>query len=150
MLGEPFRIEPRMPAGMLKTYEISAPKSTHFRDATCAEVDCEYQREGWQSVIDESTELGRAQAHYIRNKSGRRFTEDRNHAPGVTVFRFEAGQTCFNQHEKRLDRPELYIVRGGDHRGNPVGDHRQHASAGDWVDDFANHQDKLATELNKG
>lgn len=147
---EPFRIESRLAPGLLKTYEIKAPKSTHFRPATCAEFGCEYMREGWQSVIDESTELGRAQAHYIRNKSGRRFTEDRNQAPGMTVFRFEAGQSCFGEHQLRLDKPELYVVRGGDWRGNPTGNSRQHANADDWVDDFANHQDQLKQQIEKG
>lgn len=150
-MPEPFRVEPRIPVTAVKTYAIQAPQSTHFRTVGCTEFGCEHQRDGWQSVIDESTEMGRAQAHYIRNKSGRHFTEDRNQLPGVTVFRFEAGQECFaGGHEVRNDRPELFLVRGGDWRGNPDGSMTHHANADDWVDDFANHQDKLATQINQG
>lgn len=147
---QPFRVDPALPVTAVKSFGIKAPRATHFRPATCAEVDCPMHLDGWQSVIDESTELGQEQAYYIRNGSRRRFTEDRNLMPGVTVFVFEAGQTCFRQHEQRLDRPELFIVRGGDWRGNPTGERRQHANGDDWVDEFANHQDRLADQLNKG
>lgn len=148
---EPFRVQPRLDVTAMKTYAIHAPKSSHFRTVSCEEFGCEHQRDGWQSVIDESTPMGQAQAHYIRNKSGRRYTEDRNHLPGVTVFRFEAGQECFSGgHELRNDRPELFLVRDGDWRGNPSGTVRTHVGADDWVDDFANHQQQLADKINQG
>jgi hypothetical protein len=146
------RIEPQMPAEAYKTYAIVAPRSTHWVDATCAEVDCAHYLQGWQSVIDEATELGQRQAHYIRKESGRAFRE-RRREDGLTVFFFEAGQACFDaqRHQRRLDRPELYIVRDGDHRGNPRGTPlRQHVKAADWVEDFAEHQAALADEHAKG
>lgn len=144
------RVDPKLPVGAMQTFQVLAPKATHFRQATCAEIDCPHYLHGWRTTIDESTELGQQQAWYVRNQSGRRFTEDRDQAPGLTTFTFEAGQRCFGQHQVRLDKPELFIVRDGDWRGNPSGRRRQHANADDWVDDFANHQDKLARELEKG
>lgn len=99
--------------------------------------------------MDESTDLGQQQAHYVRSVSGRHYREDRTPA-GLTEFTFEAGQTCFGEHKTRLDKPELFVVRGGDWRGNPRHERHVHANADDWVDDFATHQDKLATELAKG
>lgn len=151
-MNEPFRVTPGLPAGHMKTYGIHSPQATHFRAATCAEVDCPQHLNGWSTAIDEATELGQEQAYYIRNGSGRRYTEDRNKMPGVTVFTFEAGQTCFGsaRHQAPLGRPPLFVVRGGDWRGNPTGERRQHANAADWVDDFATHQDKLADQINKG
>jgi hypothetical protein len=146
------RIEPAMPAEAYKTYSIVAPRSTHWVDATCAEVDCVHYLHGWQSVIDEATELGQRQAYYIRKQSGRAFREERR-PDGLTAFTFEAGQPCFaaQRHQRRLDRPELYIVRDGDHRGNPRGTpQRQHVRAADWVEDFAEHQQQLADEHQKG
>lgn len=151
-MGEPFRAaEPKLPVTAYKTYEIAAPRSTHFRAATCAEADCRYHVNGWQTAVDESTDLGKQQAYYIRNQSGRRYSEDRNLTPGLTLFTFEPGQTCFaaDRHVVPLDRPALFLVRGGDWRGNPTGE-LVRRSADDWVDDFATHQDKLATELQKG
>lgn len=146
-MRDPYRITPKLPAQSMKTYQIIAPATTHWRPATCEEVGCLNHRFGWQTVVDESIDLGQRQAHYIRNQSGRRYTEDRD-APGLTTFVFEAGQKCFAPHQVRLDRPDIFLVKDGDFRGstNP----RQHVGPADWVDDFANHQQKLADEIEKG
>lgn len=140
------RVQPAGPAQAYRTYQVVAPVSTHFRPATCDEVTCPNQANGWRTIIDESTDLGKQQAHYVRNTSGRRYTETREAA--LTTFTFEAGQLCFREHQVRIDRPEIYIVKDGDWRRsqNP----RQHANAGDWVDDFRTHQDQLITRLERG
>jgi len=143
------RIEPNLPVNAYKTYEIKSPISTHFRPATCAEVACEAHLNGWQSTIDETTVLGGQQAHYIRKQSGRGFTEHRTET-GLTVFTFEAGQRCFGEHQVRLDRPELYLVTGGDWRGNPTGERRIHHNAADWVEDFGEHQLRIADQIERG
>lgn len=72
------RLEAKLPAASMKTYQILSPTMSHFRPATCAEAGCRLHLEGWRSPIDERTQLGKAQAWYIRNQSGRRFTEDRD------------------------------------------------------------------------
>ncbi|NUP18434.1 MAG: hypothetical protein HOZ81_20585 [Streptomyces sp.] len=146
---QPNRITPNLPVEAYKTYRVTSPLATHWRAATCAEVDCPAHVNGWQSTIDETTILGQQQAFYIRKQSGRRFTEERPEA-GLTRFRFEAGQRCFGQHQVPLGRPELYLVRGGDWRGNPTGELRQHTNAQDWIDDFGEHQDNLADQIRKG
>jgi hypothetical protein len=148
MQPQPQRITPNMPPEAYKTYRISSPLATHWRPATCAEANCGAHQNGWQSTIDEATVLGQQQAHYIRKQSGRRFTEER--LPGLTRFAFEAGQTCFGSHQLPLDRPELYLVRGGDWRGNPTGELREHASAADWIEDFGEHQLRLADQIERG
>lgn len=140
---------PSLPAHQMKTYAIAAPLSTHWHPVTCTDAGCLAQEHGWVSYIDEQSELGQRQAHYIRRESGRRFTEARNEF-GITEFTFEAGQTCFGEHRERNQRPERFIVRGGDFRGNPTGERREHRHPADWVDDFSNHQDKLATILERG
>ena len=150
-MRESVRMQPQLPADAMKTYSVSAPRATHFRRASCSEVECANQASGWKTAIDESTDLGKQQAFYIRNRQSRHFTEDRNQQPGLTVFTFEAGQECFAGHEVRIDKPEIYLVKGGDWRGNPRGLQTvKHASAADWVDDFANHQDQLSSRLNQG
>lgn len=144
------RIQPALPATDVKTYAIAAPVETHFRPATCGEVDCAAHRSGWKTTVDVGTDLGRGQAHYIRTESGRRFTEESLTGTLVTFY-FEAGQRCFAQHQVRLDRPEIFLVRDGDWRGNPRGtETRIHATGEDWVDDFATHQERVADQIRRG
>lgn len=145
------RISPAMPAENMQTYRIVRPSATHWRPASCADVDCPAWRHGWTTSIDESTELGAAQARYIRRDSGRGFVESR--AAHLTVFDFEPGQRCFgaDEHRAPVEREPLYLVAGGDWRGNPRGVRtRAHANARDWVDDFGEHQQNLADRIAQG
>lgn len=145
-----MRIVPELPAAAYKTYAISSPLATHYRDASCSEVDCQAQEHGWRTVVDESTDLGQRQAAYIRRESGRKYTEERQ-PDTLTAFTFEAGQTCFESHKVSLQRPELFLVRGGDWRGNPRGDLPfQHGSPESWLDDFGTHQESLAEHIERG
>ncbi|WP_433893035.1 hypothetical protein [Streptomyces sp. CA-111067] len=144
-------IQPQMPLHAYQTFEVRAPLATHFRAASCAEVDCAAHLRGWSSVIDERTELGQRQAYYIRRESGRRCTETRDDA-GLTHFAFEAGQSCFaaDKHRvRRQDVPELYFVRQGHWLGARTPS-RKHATGADWTDEFATHQDRLSTLINRG
>lgn len=144
------RIMPGLPAQAYKTYQIVAPPVSHWRPATCQEAGCGAYERGWQTRIDETTELGARQAHYIRKVAGRRFTVDRS-VEGLTVFTFEAGQVCFQRHQVPLEREPFYFVRGGDFRGNPAGVQPfQHRRGEDWVDDFATHQDRIARQIERG
>ena len=128
-MGEPFRLQPQGPAQAYQTFSVRSLPDRTVR-TVCEETGCEQWRTGWESAIDESTDLGKAQAAYIRQQSGRTFRELRTDG-GLTVFRFEPGQRCFADHKTR---PELYLVRDGDHRGNPTGRQRVHTRAQDWVE----------------
>jgi hypothetical protein len=150
------RIKPRLPASAMQTYQILAPTPSHFRAATCAEVECPAYLRGWTTTLDLSTDLGQAQQNYIVRQSGRKFSVIRTGPNGcMAEFTFEPGQRCFKSADHRLrlfDKPELYIVRDGDWR-NRTGGHRQftgHHAAEDWKDHFANHQDQLAEVLRRG
>lgn len=144
-----FRLEPQLPTNAYKTYQISAPKSTHYRAGTCEEAECQAYARGWITRVDEVTDIGAQQAYYIRKQSGRKFTEDRSPV-GLTTFTFPVGQKCFSEHQVPLERDPFYIVRGGDWRGNPMQSAMRHNRPDDWVDDFANHQDKIKTILERG
>lgn len=148
----PNRLNPGLPSHAYKTYQVVAPLSTHFRPATCQEVECPAMINGWRTVVDESTPLGAKQAHYIRTVSRRSFREDKDlGVSSMTSFVFAPGQLCFAQHKLRTGRPEVYLVRDGDHRGNPRGTQpRRHTRAEDWVEDFNEHQGRLADEIEKG
>ncbi|MEV8402581.1 hypothetical protein [Streptomyces niveus] len=130
--------------GAYQTYAITQRADTLVR-AACEQVGCAAWLNGWETALDETTELGRQQAAYVRQKSGRTFRELR--ARGLTVFRFEAHQRCFAEHQTR---PQIFAVRDGDHRGNPTGRHRQHARPQDWVEDFGENQLALVDQQQKG
>jgi hypothetical protein len=148
-MAYPFSIQPSLPAVAYKSYVIAMPLRTHWNIATCADVDCEHYAGGWDSLIDERTDLGQRQARYIRRESGRRFTEERQ-PDGLTRFSFEAGQRCFREHRARNARPERFVERDGDYRGNPTGRRYVHSRPDDWVESFATHQDKLRTVAERG
>ncbi|WP_405611369.1 hypothetical protein [Streptomyces sp. NBC_01508] len=134
-----------LPPGAYRTFGISQ-KPDVLISAACEQVGCEGWRNGWQSAFDESTELGKQQAGYVRHRSGRTFREMRT-AAGLTVFRFEPHQRCFADHKTQ---PQLFAVRDGDYRGNPTGRHRQHARPQDWVEDFGENQLALVDRQRQG
>jgi hypothetical protein len=143
------RFPPAMPAAAYKTFQIAAPLATHWNVVTCADAECQAHEFGWRTVIDEGTSLGQRQAHYIRKESGRKYTEERQ-PDGLTAFSFDAGQKCFAQHKGRNMRPERFVERDGDHRGNPTRRRREFARPDEWVDSFATHQDRLRTIVERG
>jgi len=138
------RMRPVGPIQAYKTYQVSAPPS-HWRQATCAEVGCLDYLNGWQMAVGASDA---AVLHAVRT-SGRRFTEVSN---GIVItFDFEAGGPCQKPSLHRVQVvPEIYIVRGGDWRGNPTGMRRQHRNPDEFVEDFGEHQIKIIDELKRG
>ncbi|MFC8515477.1 hypothetical protein [Streptomyces sp. NPDC057257] len=135
----------KAPPQAYQTFRINSP-TDRFIVAACEQVGCQWWREGWDSIVDERTADGKLQAWTIRYKSRRTFRELRT-ADGRTVFRFAPGQRCFQEHRTR---PELYVVRGGDSRGNPRGERRVHARPADWVEHMREHLDGLRDEQAKG
>jgi hypothetical protein len=138
------RIEPVGPAAAYKTYTIDSPRDTTER-AVCEQVGCQAWRNGWRTLVSGRTDLGRAQAEYIRTRSRRTFREQRT-GDGMICFIFESGQRCFADHKTR---PETYAVHLGDWRQN-FGAVRTHVRAADWVDDFGEHQQGIADQIERG
>src|SRR3546814_4928795 len=70
-------------------------------------------------TIDLGTDLGQKQAHYIKHQAGRSYKKI-SAQDGVVVLEFASGQPCFQEHRVRNDLPEVFRVKGGDRRGNPL------------------------------
>jgi hypothetical protein len=136
-----------LPPSSYKTYQIAAPISTHWRPASCAEVECPNYLHGWKvraDVLDEKM-------IHTATHSGRKFVWQRlSELENWLVY--EAGQPCFQAavHRVRVDRPELYIVREGDRRGNPRSTGPVQLSSVNWVDDFSEHQASIAGAVERG
>jgi|SRR5580698_9161685 hypothetical protein len=141
------RIQPGLPPQSYKSYEMRYPLRTHWRKATCEEVECDHWVMGWDTLIDTSTDLGQRQYDYCHGDRSRSFTEKRE---GLTIVRFHygPGNQPFpgprHDHRVKVERPPLFVVSGGDWRGNPRGtDPVLHRNGENWADDFATHQDAL-------
>ncbi|MDQ7910260.1 hypothetical protein RB614_37780 [Phytohabitans sp. ZYX-F-186] len=142
------RIAPKLNPNAYRTFEVRSPLSTHWRNATCAEVECRHLLSGWVSRIDVSTEQGRTWAAAIK-ASGRRYTYEQNGT--VVTFKFGPGQQCFQApHKVRTGRQELYVVRDGDWRGNPTGRTRQHRQPGLFVEEFEEGLSRLRDRIQQG
>lgn len=158
------RATPVLPVGAVQTYRVTSPLATHTRPASCAEVECAHWLHGWVTRVDERTDLGIGQAAYIRAEcraehvalalgtaNGRRRYIERRTPEGLTEFAFQAGQVCFahTSHRVPLERPEIYLVYGGDWRAR-TGLMRRHQRPADWVEDFSEHQDRIVTIQQRG
>lgn len=133
-----------------QTFQVTSPVETHTREGSCEEAECQAYARGWRMKLDLGTDLGKRQAQYIKHQSGRSFKVV-SQRDGLVELEFAANQPCFSQHRVRLDRPEIYRVKGGDKRGNPAGvATRVHTRPELWVEEFAENQDRLARLHERG
>lgn len=142
-----FRVEPQMPASAYTTYSVRSPIATHWRKASCAEVGCQAYEKGWRVRKETLT----PELLHTATKSGRKFTE-LSAAAGETYLVYEAGQECFATatHRAPVGRPEMYVVRNGDWRGNPRGERRVHTKAEHWIEDLHEHTDQIDQAIKAG
>lgn len=145
------RFDPKLPVSAMQTYKVASPRSTHSRPATCAEAGCKDYKHGWLVIIPKTHDM----VPVLRQMALSGHTDDFGKrrsckvepdcGDGMIGFRFEAGQPCFkaDQHRVSLQRPELYLVRGGDWRAN-TGLIRKHNNPEHWVEDMSITLDKVA------
>jgi hypothetical protein len=147
------RLEPEGGPQYYKTYRWAAPLETHWRRAHCEEVDCIDFLKGFIMTIDLTTNLGLKQAHYlIKEDKDRHGTVQRTAMYQIKIH-YPPGTPCMKRGEHRapIGRPPLFVVSGGDWRGNPRGTPtRRFNRAEDWIDEFANHQIGVAEKVKRG
>lgn len=126
-------------------HRILNPPETHFRPASCAEVNCDHYLNGWRVRIEG---LPPELVHAART-SGRQYTE-LPVAEGETWLVFEAGQACFKAatHRTNVGRAPLYVVDTPADNGRAR--RRIHTSNDSWADDLHSHTDALLGAINKG
>lgn len=112
------RVMPVLPVTKMVTHAILAPTGSHWRKATCAEIECEHHAKGWGLNTAGLTE----EQLWAAKHSGRRFAVTHDEQ-GAEVLLFEPGQECFRagQHRVRIEREPWFVRRSGDWRGNPDG-----------------------------
>lgn len=137
------------------TYEWSAPLRSHWRKATCEEYECDDFINGFVLTVDLSTELGKKQYYFVTKVDRERSYSMQRVTQTMVKFIYGPGNPCFapkrNTHRVPIGRPPFYIVAQGDWRGNPRGTPRYlHRRAEDWIDDSANHFNRLAEAAKRG
>lgn len=141
--GSVSYIEPHGSPNAYKTYSMRFPLKTHWRKATCEEAGCEAYQFGFATTVDTGTELGQKQYYYLTHDRERTYTMQH---VGATLYKFvfPPGQRCFKSstHRVRLERTPTVAVTPGDFRAF-TGPPRIFQRVDDWVDDFANHQDRV-------
>ena len=151
------RIAPELGPQYYKTYQMDMPLDSHWRWVSCEMYECDPFMKGFVLKCDISTELGKRQAYFALHDTTRSCTMERV-SPIMVHFHYKPGNKCFHnipgdelRHKLPIGRPPFYLVSGGDWRGNPRGTTTMtHRRPEDWIDDFANHQDKLATVFQRG
>lgn len=142
------------PMHRMRTFELAQPFATHYRVATCAEVECRGYREDMTVTFDLTNAQHVADANWLRNHSGLRYTYTMLDNDRKVQFVIPHGQTCLasrlRPHRVPLERDPFMIVRGGDFRGNPTGERRTHTSPESFVDEWATDLDKLNTVRERG
>lgn len=145
------RIEPIAGPEHFQTYRIAAPSRTHRRRATCAEVDCEKRKRGYRAQFDVSTVAGRANARRVEELGAAQARVYGRRVEGsIVTYTFPAGQPCLDVHTVTLEREPFYIVRGGDHRGNPRRIEPQRLREADFIDHFATNQALIIQRQQRG
>lgn len=143
--GRPIvRAEPRMATHQYKTFAVRSPISTHYRRATCAEIECPDYLNGWYLKIDGTPE----DLLYIAKNSGRKYVVGEVMLDNGDIFQaliFEAGQGCFREstHVISLERPEFFFAGRGDHRSFSTRKAQQYDRPDQFVEDFEDHLARL-------
>jgi hypothetical protein len=139
---------PQLPTGAYKTFKVSSPLATHYRRATCEEVNCEAYTNGWTINKADVTD----QLMHVIKDSGRHYTEKTLELGGDIYLVFPPGQMCFAamQHVVPLNRPEFYFAGRGDFRSFSVRRAHKYDRADQWQHDFAEVQDRNATLIQRG
>ena len=84
-------------------YQASWPKSSHWRKASCEEVDCIHYLFGWITVVPKDSDEDKYLEAVMNIFRCKRVADDL-----VISYHFEAGQPCFKgqagAHKKKLER----------------------------------------------
>ena len=135
-----------LPSNAMQTFTLKRPPGAEFwRKATCEEIDCGHWRNGWETRIDISTELGQEQVAYIIKHSKRSYSMERE-SEDIVCFTFTPGQMCFGaaDHRIAIEREPLYLHRAG------LATPRRHTRGADWMEHMHEQTDKTITLKERG
>lgn len=140
---------PDLMPDQVKTYEIEQ----ELVEVTCEDAFCHDYLFGFVTRVDETTDLGQRQAHFIRHDKSREHLEESDES-GLTRFTFPPGTKCFAppdrpRHTKPQEGTERLLEYVGDWRG-VAGSFIEHDRAEVFLQSWAEHQQRLKDAIERG
>ena len=122
------------PAASKSHWSVSWPEKTHWRRATCREVDCPHYLLGWTTTLP----LERQDLMSMIRTSGLEFTEAKA-GDGLIQFTFTPGQTCFrvSTHRTKAERDPLF------RRGHQFGQYGPSLEHDRWMWEMNEHVHRI-------
>jgi hypothetical protein len=138
------------------SYRAIAPIGSHFRDATCAEVNCDKYVNGWWIALNPKDETHQQTVIDLKERTNLKYKTMQHIDPvngkpnGFIRYEFYPGQEClqntinktrYNQswHKVSLERPVITIKK--EHNRYVKKEHSQ------WVDEMDDHLHELKKEI---
>ena len=114
----------------ISRYQVTWPKETHWRRATCAEVDCPRYLLGWTTTVDGNS----PQYDFVMADKERHYRAEVTGA-GLITLHYPPGQRCFgSDHWLKLERGP-WLTK--DLRGLEAGRVEHNAMEPErWLDEF--------------
>lgn len=139
------RWAPKMEPKNYRTFGASSPLKTHYRPATCQEVNCQAYANGWSFDV---AVLSKA-AYYKVTHAGKHYRKV-TLSPTQQYLVFSPEQPCFDSHVVPLDRPEILYTGRGDWRIFNRNHARVIKSADEFADRFGTHVQLLREHIKRG
>jgi len=139
-------ITPVGPVNAYETFSLRQRPAPRARRASCEEAGCAWWPAGFELRVDETTDLGQRQAAYLRADTSRPKPVERP-AAGLTLFQYPPGTRCHGEHW--IETETLYLVRGGDWRGQ-TSPTRQHTRPEHWVEELGENQQRILDAQARG
>lgn len=147
------RPTPGVSVDRMLTYGVKSPRSTHTKPATCEEYGCLAfnSKTGWTITLPVGSDRIEHVKQLMRGELDgiRRLTAKVTRDGDLVHIVFPQGTPCTRatRHRVTLNRPELYVVRGGDWRGS-TGVIRRHTKPEHWVEDMQTTLDGARRVMN--
>jgi hypothetical protein len=149
------RIAPAAPPHLFRTFSVRQPLATHWRRATCEEVECEAFHRGWVTTVppesQEYVDLARACRGEVDGfRRGAAPGSPEVTAEGFLRFTFPAGQLCLRASAHKIHNDEMPIFqhRGGDWRASS-GRVVTHSTPESWRDELGENQLRIVAERQR-
>lgn len=144
-----MRIVPAAPVQGFRSFGMRATRRVR---ATCEEFECDGWAKGWITAVPPgSPDEGVLRAACDGRVDGfRRAWRVVEVTPnGFHAYNFDAGQPCLRASTHTVPWGFAFHHRDGDWRGNPTGLVVPHPSGQSWVDEFGQHQERIAHQRER-